>query len=229
MQIETGLTLSQIVSNDFRAARVFERHGLDFCCKGKRPLADACSEKGIDPGTLIAELENATAAPDAAPNFDSFGLSELAGYIQRVHHTYVKVNGPQVAHYLARVASKHGDRLPYIIEVYHLFAELLEGLTEHMQKEEQVLFPRIRLVEAGSLAGSAISGPVAVMESEHDRAGTLTAKIRQLTKDYTAPEGACTTHRMAIAALGDFAQDLHRHVHLENNLLFPKAAAYPQS
>jgi regulator of cell morphogenesis and NO signaling len=229
MKIDNALTLSQIVTENYQAARVFEKYGLDFCCKGKRSLSLACAEKSIEPAALIAELESVLNEEEAANDFNNYSLSELAGYITRVHHTYVKLNGPQALHYVARVASKHGDRFPYMKEVYLRFAELMEDLEAHMQKEEKVLFPRIRQIEAGLLSGKEVLAPISVMEAEHDRAGELLQEIRSLTNNYNAPEGACTTHRLALSALQAFEQDLHQHVHLENNLLFPKAAAFKQA
>jgi regulator of cell morphogenesis and NO signaling len=225
-------TLSQIVTDNYQAARVFERHGLDFCCKGKRPLAEACNEKGIAPETLIAELHSALAASEPERDFNNYSLSELAGYIVRVHHTYVKLNGPQTFSYVTRVAAKHGDRYPHMKEVYELFAEVLEDLAAHMKKEELILFPRIKQLELHGKSGTPqeyLVAPIGVMEAEHERAGSLLARIRELTDDYTPPAGACTTHRLALASLQAFEEDLHQHVHLENNILFPKAQGFSQS
>jgi regulator of cell morphogenesis and NO signaling len=225
MNISSDNTLSQIVTENYQAARVFEKYGLDFCCKGKRPLVEACTEKGISPEALIAELEASIATPEQGKDFNGYSLSELAGYIVRVHHTYVKLNGPQTFSYVTRVAAKHGDRFPYMKEVYELFAEVLEEMGTHMEKEELVLFPRIKqleLSEAINVPLEYLGAPIDVMEAEHEHAGDLLARIRQLTNDYTAPAGACTTHGLALSSLQAFEQDLHQHVHLENNILFPK-------
>jgi regulator of cell morphogenesis and NO signaling len=225
-------TLSQIVTDNYIAARVFERHGLDFCCKGKRPLAEACNEKGIAPEALISELQSAMATVEHGTDFNTYSLSELAGYIVRVHHSYVKLNGPQTFSYVTRVAAKHGDRFPYMKEVYELFAVVLEDLAAHMKKEELILFPRIKQLELNEkpdMPKEYLDAPIGMMEAEHEQAGSGMARIRELTNDYTPPAGACTTHGLALAALQAFEQDLHQHVHLENNILFPKAQALYQN
>ena len=220
------MTLAQIVTDDYRAATVFARHGLDFCCKGRRDLQSACAEKGIDPAGLLEELDIALTRPEAVNDFSQYSLAELTGYIVRVHHSYVKLQGPQVYQFVTKVASKHGDRFPHMKEVHALFAELLEELYDHMANEEKVLFPQIAQLERG-LAGGEPAKPlplrICVLEDEHTHAGELLAQIRELTHNYTPPEGACTTHRLAVQMLEAFEADLHRHVHLENNILFPKA------
>ncbi|TCZ64285.1 iron-sulfur cluster repair di-iron protein [Flaviaesturariibacter aridisoli] len=218
-------TLAQIVTEDYRAAGVFARHGLDFCCKGKRGLASACAEKGIDANELAKELKTALQTDASVSDFNDYTLTELTGYIVRVHHGYIKLQGPQTYQFVTKVAVKHGDRYPHMKEVHALFSELLEELYGHMQQEEQVLFPRLVQQDQGLLQGSPdlVSMPIRLLEDEHTQAGELMAGIRELTHNYTAPEGACTTHRLALQALQAFETDLHRHVHLENNILFPKA------
>jgi regulator of cell morphogenesis and NO signaling len=221
-------TLSQIVTENYQAARVFEKYGLDFCCKGKRPLTEACREKSVQIDNVVKELSMALTEVNTEAEFNTMSLTELAEYIVRVHHGYVKQNMPQILMYVMKVATKHGDRYPYMQNVYSLFAELTEEMTSHMTKEEKILFPRIKLLEmhAGpENAAAYISGPVEVMEHEHDHAGTTMEKIRVLTGNYFAPDDACTTFRVALASLQAFESDLHHHVHLENNILFPKAIA----
>jgi regulator of cell morphogenesis and NO signaling len=226
MQELANKTLSQIVTDHYQAARVFENYGFDFCCKGKRPLAEACKEKQIPLDQVLRELGVSIASSDQPADFNSMSLTELAEYIVRVHHGYVKLNMPQVFGYVARVASKHGETYPYMKEVYALFSELQEELSQHMLKEEKILFPRIKMMEmnAGSdNSAGYLQAPIQVMEEEHDHAGTIMQKIRELTRNYTAPEQACTTHRLTLESLKAFEIDLHQHVHLENNILFPKA------
>jgi regulator of cell morphogenesis and NO signaling len=219
-------TLSQIVTENYQAAYVFEKYGLDFCCKGKRPLKDACVEKQIDVDNLLNELNIALSTKTAGTEFDKMSLTELAEYIVRVHHNYVKQNAPQIFAYVTKVATKHGDRFPYMIEVYRLFAEVQQEMAEHMLKEEKILFPRIKQLEFFEKPHNSIDflqAPIDVMEHEHDHAGRLMEQIRKATNNYTVPEDACTTHRLTVAALKGFEEDLHQHVHLENNILFPKA------
>jgi regulator of cell morphogenesis and NO signaling len=142
-----------------------------------------------------------------------------------VHHTYVKLNAPLVGNYILKVATKHGDRFPYMVEVYQLYAELIEELHEHMAKEETQLFPRITLLALNASQNGntpIINAPIEIMKQEHEQAGMLMAKIRSLTNDYTPPEQACTTFKLTLESLKAFEEDLHKHVHLENNILFPK-------
>jgi regulator of cell morphogenesis and NO signaling len=224
-------TLAEIVTANHRAASVFEKYHLDFCCKGKRSLTKACEEKSLPVAPILADLDTIFAErKNEGTLFNYITLSQLCDYIVATHHAYVKQSAPQITAYLEKVANKHGDRHPYIIDVLRLFTELKNELAEHMHKEEQILFPRIKELEngAGTTTGSVhapgyIEAPVAVMEHQHDGAGRLLEQIREKTNNYTAPEDACTTHRVTIASLQAFEADLHRHVHLENNILFPRA------
>jgi regulator of cell morphogenesis and NO signaling len=223
-------TLSQIVTEHHQAARVFEKYGLDFCCKGKRPLRSALEEKELNKQTVLSELETAFARDGMSADYDAMSLTELAEYIVRVHHSYVKLNSPQIFNYVLKVASKHGDRYPHMKEVYELFAEVNAEMESHMEKEEKILFPRIKQLEIPELAMGKtidfIAAPIHVLEAEHDSAGSAMQKIREITNDYTPPEDACTTHRVTLESLRAFEEDLHQHVHLENNILFPKAIAF---
>jgi regulator of cell morphogenesis and NO signaling len=218
-------TLSQIVTDHYQTARVFEKYRLDFCCQGKRSLAAACNEKQIAVEEVLADLYNVLSNETGNSEFDEMTLQELVGYIVRVHHTYVKLNAPLVGNYILKVATKHGDRFPYMVEVYQLYAELIEELHEHMAKEETQLFPRITLLELNASQNGntpIINAPIEIMKQEHEQAGMLMAKIRSLTNDYTPPEQACTTFKLTLESLKAFEEDLHKHVHLENNILFPK-------
>ena len=221
-------TLSQIVTENYQAAQVFEKYGLDFCCKGKRPLTDACKEKSLPVENVVKDLTQALNSADNQKEFKEISLTELAEYIVRVHHNYVKQSMAPILMYVLKVATKHGSRFPYMHEVYDLFLEIEEEMTSHMAKEEKILFPRIKLLELNAAQENTpgyISAPVEVMETEHEHAGDTMEKIRVLTNNYQAPEDACTTFRLALASLQAFESDLHHHVHLENNILFPKAIA----
>jgi regulator of cell morphogenesis and NO signaling len=222
-------TLSQIVTEHHQAARVFEKYGLDFCCKGKRPLKDACEENQIGEQTILNDLESAFGLNENIPDYNSMSLTELSEYIVRVYHSTVKVNNPQIFNYVLRLASKHGDRFPYMKEVYEIFAEVKEEMEQHMMQEELVLFPRIKLLEMPDRSKltdiDALLAPIDLMEAEHEVAGTMMMQIRKLTYNYEPPRDACTTHRLTLASLKAYEEDLHRHVHLENNILFPKAIA----
>lgn len=226
-------TLGSIVTEMHQAAAVFEKYQLDFCCKGKRTLQQACDEKSIPVDVVANELQQVAVTgscgiQDRTPA--AMGAEQLVDYIILKHHFYVKQAMPLIFQHLAKVAMKHGDRFPFMVQVFQLFTTIQHEMDAHMQKEEQVLFPRIKEVEKairqnGSVGAAHIgyiSQPVQMMEMEHEEAGNLLAQIRVLTNDYTAPEGACTTFRISLAELKEFEEDLHRHVHLENNILFPK-------
>jgi len=223
-------TLAAIVTGNHQAVPVLEKYHLDFCCKGKRTLAEACTEKGLTIETLLKELEGAdTPAKNHLP-FTEMTAEQLIGYILIHHHFYVKQSMPTIEAHLEKVASKHGERFPYMKKVFQLFSAIKEEMTIHMQKEEMVLFPRIKEIEHVfsneqkiKLAGGYINAPVSMMEMEHEHAGEMLYEIRQLTGNYTPPEDACTTFKVSLAELKEFEEDLHRHVHLENNVLFPLA------
>ncbi len=224
-------TLATIVTNNHFTVPVLEKYHLDFCCKGKRTLAEACTEKGLSVEAISEELERSTTALQSNKMpFTAMTAEQLISYILIHHHFYVKQSMPTILGHLEKVAFKHGDRFPYMIEVLNIFKEINEEMTAHMYKEEMILFPRIKEVEAlgnqqqnKNLSDGYISAPVQVMEQEHEHAGDLLYKIRELTKTYTPPEEACTTFQVCLAELKEFEEDLHRHVHLENNLLFPLA------
>jgi regulator of cell morphogenesis and NO signaling len=219
-------TLSQIVTMHHQTAQVFENYGLDFCCKGKRSLNSACKEKQIPLQDILRDIDQALQTEAASSAFNTMSLTELVENIVRVHHGYVKANLPQITEYIFRVATKHGDTFPYMKEVYALFTHLKQQFEEHMVKEEKVLFPRIKLLELNYYEhknADYVQLPIQMMEQEHDEAGDIMQKIRELTNDFTPPAQACTTFRLALNSLKAFEQDLHQHVHLENNILFPKA------
>ncbi len=231
----SNLSLAQIVTGDHRTAAVFEKYHLDFCCKGKRSLKQACAEQNIAIDDLLNELHNlssnAVNGDRASFPFDKLGLPQLADYIVSTHHDYVKKEMPQLFAYMQKVASKHGGRHPELFKIFDLVATLKEELELHMQKEEDVLFPRIKEIEKKALEPeesarfniSSLRGPVTMMEQEHDHAGSLMEEIRTLSNNYEVPADACTTYKLAYTSLQAFEIDLHQHVHLENNILFPKA------
>jgi len=224
-------SLAQIVSSNHRAATVFEKYHLDFCCNGKRTLKQACAEGDLKIEEVLTDLEVISEIDSKALiDFSCLSLAPLSEYIVATHHSYVKKEMPAIMAYLQRVASKHGDRHPEMLKVLELFAAVKEEMEQHMQKEELVLFPRITAIEKQVTEGNEIrlnftylQSPITMMEQEHDHAGRLLEDIRLLTNDYNPPADACTTYRLSFAALKAFETDLHQHVHLENNILFPKA------
>lgn len=227
-------TLAEIVKNDHRTAGVLEKYSLDFCCKGKRTLTDACAEKGLSIDELLAELKPVLEMPAQKHlPFTEMSAEQLVSYIVTHHHYYVKQIMPQLLLHLQKVATKHGSRFPFMAEVFNLFTRVQEEMTLHMQKEERILFPAIIKAEQAfarnenaTMACSVINGAILVMEKEHDEAGELMAAIHQLTNGYQPPVDACNTFQLSLAELKEFEEDLHRHVHLENHILFPMAATF---
>lgn len=224
----TQQSLSGIVLEHHEAIPVFEKYNLDFCCGGKKTLEAACKEKNISLQDVIVEIENGARPGLSGARFEGMNAEQLIGYILMHHHFYVRQALPTISEHIGKVVTKHGDTYPYMRKVQELFAEVRGELLPHMMKEENILFPRIReiaeLVKKGlktDQPASYINAPVAVMESEHEKAGELMAAIRELTQQYTPQENACTTHRLCLEELKAFEEDLHQHVHLENNLLFP--------
>jgi regulator of cell morphogenesis and NO signaling len=226
-------TIRDIVATDYRAAAVFQRHGIDFCCGGDRTVQDACAAKGLAPAEVIAELETTTAAPAVGvPRFNDWDLSALTVYIVTKHHAYVRGAIPTLLAHTKKVAAVHGENHPEMQEVSRLFDGVADEMLMHMEKEERMLFPYI---DALALAATgkrpapfapfgSVQNPIRMMEMEHESAGNAMARINELTRGYQPPVDACTTYRVCLQELDAFERDLHAHVHLENNILFPKAA-----
>jgi regulator of cell morphogenesis and NO signaling len=222
--------LARIVNDNHKAANVFEKHQLDFCCNGKRSLQQACDELNLSVDQIISEIEIVASDSSHSGDYDKMSLTELSNYIVTTHHKYVKHEMPLIFSYMEKVAAKHGEKHPEMLQVLDTFAELKKEMIEHMQKEEVILFPGIRMIEIQTLTNGEIEGnlsyvesTITMMEQEHEHAGDLLKQIRDLTNNYTLPVEACTTYRLSFAALQAFEIDLHQHVHLENNILFPKA------
>ena len=233
MTATLDMTIRDIVANDFRTAAVFQRHGIDFCCKGDRSIQDACRNGRVTADQVLKDIAEATATPaTGGARFNSWDLSTLTSYIVGNHHSFVREAMPVLLTHTKKVAAVHGDRHPELPEVARLFNEVASEMTSHMAREEQILFPYIvGLEEASHGAGGrpsapfgTVRNPIRMMEMEHESAGDAMARIRSLTSGYAIPEGACTTYRVCLQELEAFERDLHEHVHLENNLLFPKAA-----
>ncbi len=228
-----GETVGEIAAKDMRKAELLKKLGIDFCCGGKKSLEDACLEKGLDVHRVKSELEATQHQPAAGPqlDFNSFSIAFLADYITNVHHGYVNQTAPMLQDLAHKVASHHGQHVPALVEVYKKTAELCSELLTHMKKEEQVLFPTLKLIESGGhmqLGFDSINDPIYLMERDHDIAGELMREIRTLTNDFQAPDGACNSIRMLFHKLEEFEADLLQHIHLENNILFPRATALSQ-
>ncbi|WP_026840169.1 iron-sulfur cluster repair di-iron protein [Citrifermentans bremense] len=226
-------TVGAVVARDYRAAGVLEKYGIDFCCGGNVPLDAACRDKGVDPQALRRELEEAAARPlDRSQNYDAWELPFLADYIVNTHHVYLKESIPTITAYAQKIAEVHGANHPEVVEIAAIFRKVGADMVLHLQKEEEKLFPAIkRLAELKAKGTSADAQEVAGLKEvladlshEHDEVGAAVHEIRRLANDYTVPGDVCNTFMVTYEKLKEFEDDLHKHVHLENNILFPKAA-----
>lgn len=232
-EIEEGETVGQIAAKDIRKAEVFKKYGIDFCCGGKKSLKDACEEKGLSLAIVEGELDQVRLAGRAAENFDRWSPDFLADYIYNKHHQYYYSEAAILGEMMEKVVGHHGDKYPELIEVYRLFRILSVELNDHFAKEEKVLFPFIKeLVRArdGGYAAErnrsfSLSAPIEMMENDHEAAGSILAEMDAVTNHYTPPQGACNSFQFLYKKLKDLQEDLHQHIHLENNVLFPKALA----
>ncbi len=232
MDISPENTVAQIVTQDISKADVFKKHNIDFCCGGGRSLREVCSKKDISVEDLIQELLAEKDKNTPKTDFNSWNLDFLIDYIVQVHHKYVLESIPILQQYSTKVARVHGAGHPEVVKVHELLNELLPELSNHLLKEEQVLFPYIQqlLNEDRDMkpAFGTIRNPISVMHQDHDEAGEILRRIRSLTNDYNPPEHACNTFKALYHKLEEFEADLHIHVHIENNILFPKATALEQ-
>jgi regulator of cell morphogenesis and NO signaling len=229
---ESDETLGQIAANDLRKAQIFKKYGLDFCCGGKKTVKEACAEKGLDVTKVEQELQQADRLPASRPlPYNEWNLDFLADYIVNTHHSYVRKMLPDIVTYAAKVHKVHGDRHPELKQIHELVDEVNAELTGHMVKEERVLFPYVKeLVNARSGAGAlhashlgSVQNPINMMEMEHELVGKNLDEIRKLSNNYQLPEDACASYSLLYRMLDEFEEDLHLHIHLENNILFPKA------
>jgi regulator of cell morphogenesis and NO signaling len=225
--ITSDSRVSDVATDTPATIKIFQEHGIDFCCGGKRPIAEACAERGIDVDLLLAKLQAATADLGGDRNWPSAPLSELVAHIQERFHEPLRQELPRLTAMMAKVVSRHGDHLPETLHpLQATLTALQDELLEHMAKEDRVLFPAIIATETGATAaGSWINQPIAVMEAEHEHAGQALARMRELTDDFTPPEWACPTFRGLYYGLAELEREMHLHVHLENNVLFPRAAS----
>jgi regulator of cell morphogenesis and NO signaling len=230
----TTQTVREIALENPATIRVFEKFGIDYCCGGRKPLADACEANNLAVDEVIAALEQALAAP--VPESEAWGqkpLAELIAHIVNTHHAYVNREVPRLAYLSDRVVNRHGADKPELCIIQAKIAELSEELLQHLGKEEMILFPHVIALETSIREGTprpqscfgTVANPIEMMSREHDAAGALMAEIRRLSNDYTPFVGACPTFLNFYNILLEFERDLHQHVHLENNVLFPRAIA----
>jgi regulator of cell morphogenesis and NO signaling len=225
-------TVREIALNQPSSIRVFERYGIDYCCGGRKALAEACLATGVEVEAVIAALESAArVSVPAAEDWQQRSMEEITVHIVTTHHAYVRRELPRLALLAEKVVDRHGAARAELPAIQAALAQLDKELIDHLAKEEAVLFPYIVQSERASAKGAArpatcfdtVARPIAMMTQEHDAAGALMATMRRLSSDFTAPEDACPTYRAFYDGLKEFEQDLHQHIHLENNILFPRA------
>ena len=224
-------TVGQMVVERPQRSRVFDRLHIDYCCGGKRTLAEACTKRGLDLKTVIAELEAFDAEAEAqgdAVRPANLTMTELADDIERTHHAYLREELPRLGNLVKKVSAVHGQAHPWLTGLTSVYAELVAELEPHMLKEEQILFPLIRELDQATTAPSfhcgSVGNPIRMMEMEHQNAGAALDRIREMTTDYEIPEGACNSFRAMLSGLEHLEADLHLHIHKENEILFPKAS-----
>ena len=223
-----GKTVAQIVTENIKTSDVFKKNGIDFCCGGDADIALVCEQKGLDFSVIETEIEAALKTKNSGHDFDSWKLDFLVDYIINTHHVYVKDNSDLLLEYTEKVASVHGQLHPEVIRVNELSKALIADLKSHLEKEEHILFPYVKhLIEIESrgekVSNPGIQSPISVMQKEHDVAGDVIKEIAILSNNFQVPEGACNTYIAMYAKLEEFQNDLFQHIHLENNILFPKA------
>jgi regulator of cell morphogenesis and NO signaling len=227
-QVNLSSSVGNWVTAHPQTSRVFEALQIDYCCGGGKSLEQACWDRGLDPKQVVQQLEQAvTEDEESTENWLDASLSELCGHIEQMHHAYLKVELPRLTNMIAKVVNAHGASHPELATVQEVFTSLRAELEPHMFKEEQVLFPAIRQLEQSSDDPSfpfgTVANPIRMMEQEHDDAGYALSRIHTLTRDYQVPEDACNTYRAMLAGLCQLERDMHRHVHKENSILFPRA------
>lgn len=226
-------TIGEIVADDYRTAGIFEKHGIDFCCGGKVALETTCKAKGIDIAVLEKELAAATSKPaDRRENYATWELPFLIDYIVNVHHTYLKENTEQIAAYAHKIAVVHGAHHPEVIEIAAIFDKIAIDMAVHLLEEEEVFFPAVKRADTSRNTGvttaaqdiETIKTSLKKLSYEHEEIGDAVHKIRALAQGYAIPDDVCNTFMLTYQKLGEFEDDLHKHVHLENNILFLRAA-----
>ena len=230
-------TVGEIVAKDFRTASVFSKYGIDFCCGGDRALEEVCNEQSIDRSKLQKELEEVSRNEGETFDFNSWSLKLLADYIEETYHTYIRRQTPLIIKNLEKIKDVHGEHHPELLKIYNLFSQSAMDLSMHLQKEEKILFPLIReLSEADKLGLTVeqghcgtIQNPVSAMREEHEAEGNRFQKISELAGGYAVPSDGCNTYHVAYEMLEEFERKLHEHIHLENNILFPKAIELEKS
>ncbi|HEX6913952.1 MAG TPA: iron-sulfur cluster repair di-iron protein [Chitinophagaceae bacterium] len=229
--LANGDTVGEIAAKDIRKAEVFKKYGIDFCCGGKKSLRQACEEKGLDVAVVEAELEAPAQKVSSANNYNAWEPDFLADYIYNQHHVYYYNEIPVLKGLITKVLQHHGSNHPELKTVYNLLGELVHELDTHFMREEKVVFPFIKAVVQAKRSGNpgllndqpSLTEPVQLMEADHEAAGEILEEMKKVSGNYTPPEDACNSYQFLYKKLKDLDEDLHQHIHLENNILFPKA------
>ena len=238
MNISLKSSVGEVVKLNFKTASLFLANNIDYCCGGVKTISDACKEAGIDPEQLIKQLETLVAEKDPDSEYiNHLELDALTEYIVKRHHVYVRESIPSLKKNLEKVCQVHGQNHPELFKIKELFFGSAEALTLHLQKEEDILFPFIQQLALAKRNKSSlppahfgsVSNPIETMLAEHQNEGERFDEIARLSNHYTLPEGGCNTFEVTLKQLRDFENDLHRHIHLENNILFPKAIELEQA
>lgn len=222
--------IRDFVAADFRTAAVFSKHKIDFCCKGDRSISEVCEQKNINLDAIVQDLNKILQSQsDQSIDYRSWPSDLLADYIEKKHHRYVVEKTPVLRQFLTKLCKVHGGRNPELFKVNELFVASTDELLRHMKDEEEIVFPYVReMVEAKNTGAPkpptekffTVEKPIEQMLHEHEAEGDRFREIAEITNDYTPPEGACNTYRVAYQMLEEFEKDLHLHIHLENNILF---------
>lgn len=225
-------SIAEIVAEDYRTAKIFESYKIDFCCNGNKNFKDIVDKKNLNSEKIVADLISVKSRGKSdSIDFKSWPLDLLADYIEKKHHRYIEERTPDLKQYLVKLCKVHGDNHPELFEINEQFNQSAGELAMHMKKEELILFPYIRKMMAAkqkkekvnSPQFGSVENPIQAMMSEHDVEGERFKKIAQLTNNYTTPDDGCNTYRLTYSLLKEFQEDLHLHIHLENNILFPEA------
>jgi regulator of cell morphogenesis and NO signaling len=232
LRTEQDETIGEIAAKDLKKAEIFKKYGLDFCCGGKKTVKEACAEKGLDVAAIEDELQKTIVQTKARElPYNDWSLDFLADYIINTHHSYLRKNMPDILKYSEKVATVHGHAHEELHIVYNIAQAIDQELNTHMMKEERVLFPYIKELQLAannkttnpSAHFGTVKNPINMMEMEHEMLGNNLKELRIITNNYQLPPDACNSYRMLFKMLFDMEEDLHLHIHLENNILFPKA------
>lgn len=238
MEVREDKVIGEIVAHNYKTALVFKKNKIDFCCNGNQTVKEACDKKNVNVENLIKELNNVLIIKqNEFIDFNTWELDLLIDYIEKTHHRYVSTKINEITPFLNKLVKVHGDKYPYLKEVEMLFEQTSTELINHMKKEENILFPYIKELVNSKLNQEelfephfkSVVNPIFMMKNEHQNEGERFEKISELTNNFTPVEGACNTHKITYELLKEFQENLHQHIHLENNILFPKSILLEES